>query len=595
MRMTAVCAVILAAAVCSAAVEVRWTAETSRPKAETIVSYRGDTLDLACHLVSYGQPISGTGKEAAFLWQTNGMGEVWWRTNATITADGVISAKWTPSMNPGSDRIVFFMPVTDSAGANFRAAGEIRFRYSPEEDPPLAHLPPPRERIDFSKYEIINPPWETITADMKPTAIYTPDGQTWTDATGCVWRVEMMDCWILTHWRSTDVNIRLEGGGGRWAGGNIGWMGGPIELYYYEKYNVWVMTDGPIVFDVQGTSTDTYLESRPDKNGEYFTAVRMDCPVATNLVTRLANTNELGEVREKMDVSAGEIEKLKSESTLIYRLFSGSNIVMEVTNYNSKVNPPAMKLMRLNDTGEYETMWTETNGLERTYQRAVSNTAEKVAEVAGRFAPRAWSKTTSGLGADAPVGTTWISTPTTVIAGGFEYSKVITSSGQLWFLRSNGMVANVGGNSGGYFDISASDGTSVFSIEKTDSYMAPVDSDGISVNGNTVTIRLSVVSADHPFLRYTPTLNTPVAWQKEEEGFSSPIAVSWSGSSGAWVATVTTTASGGFFQFEFFQEGGVKIKNGGAMDVSSGGILCTDGIHKVRPVYSGGTVTWEAF
>ena len=158
------------------------------------------------------------------------------------------------------------------------------------------------------------------------------------------------------------------------------------------------------------------------------------------------------------------------------------------------------------------------------------------------------------------------------------------------------MVANMGGNSGGYFDISASDGTSVFSIEKTDSYMSPVDADGISVNGNTVTIRLSVVSAEHPFLRYTPTLNAPITWQREEDGFSSPIAVTWSGSSGAWVATVATTAKEGFFQFEFFQEGGTKIKSGGAMDVSMGGILCTDGIHKCRPVYnSNGTVTWEVF
>lgn len=309
----------------------------------------------------------------------------------------------------------------------------------------------------------------------------------------------------------------------------------------------------------------------------------------------------LKDLEGKADASVtNDIEKLKTESTLVYRLFSGSNIVMEVTNYNSRVNPPAMKLMRLNDKGIYEVMWTETNGLERTYNRAASNTAEQVAaldrKAAETYAPRGWSATTSGLGADAPKDTTWISTPTTVIAGGLEYSKVVTSSGQLWFLRSNGMVANMGGNSGGYFDISASDGTSVFSIEKTDSYMAPVDADGISVRGDTVEIRLSVVSADHPFLRYAPTLNAPVAWQKEEDGFSAPIAVSWSGSSGAWVATVTTTAKEGFFQFEFFQEGGTKIKSGGAIDVSTGGILCTDGIHKCRPVYnSNGTVTLEVF
>ena len=33
------------------------------------------------------------------------------------------------------------------------------------------------------------------------------------------------------------------------------------------------------------------------------------------------------------------------------------------------------------------------------------------------------------------------------------------------------------------------------------------------------------------------------------------------------------------------------IKNNAATDVS-GGILCTDGIHKVRPVWNNGAVTW---
>ena len=43
---------------------------------------------------------------------------------------------------------------------------------------------------------------------------------------------------------------------------------------------------------------------------------------------------------------------------------------------------------------------------------------------------------------------------------------------------------------------------------------------------------------------------------------------------------------------EYMQEGGTKIVNSAPVDVSSG-ILCTDGVHKVRPVYSNGTVTWE--
>jgi hypothetical protein len=180
-----------------------------------------------------------------------------------------------------------------------------------------------------------------------------------------------------------------------------------------------------------------------------------------------------------------------------------------------------------------------------------------------------------------------------VIAGGLEFQKTITSSGQLWFLRSNGMTT-IGKNNAGVFDISAADGKSIFTIEKTDSYLVGVSADSIRINGNTVTMTLNVVSDEHPYLRYSPSLS-PANWEKEEDGFTSPISVSWQGSSGAWICTIQTAASEGFFTFEFTMEGETKIKNGGVMDVSSG-ILCTDGVHKCRPVYqSDGSVKWEVF
>jgi hypothetical protein len=158
------------------------------------------------------------------------------------------------------------------------------------------------------------------------------------------------------------------------------------------------------------------------------------------------------------------------------------------------------------------------------------------------------------------------------------------------------MMVTAGESAGGFFEIAATDGTPVFSVKKTDSQLVGVDADGISVDGNTVTIRLSVVAADHPLLRYAPTLKAPVSWQREEDGFSSPISVAWRGGSGAWECVVTTSVASGFFTFEYLQEGSIKLKSGGMLDVSTGGIMCTDGKHKCRPVYNtDGTVTWEVF
>lgn len=531
--------------VCNGGVPLEWTRRPDSTTPANFTAHQGETLEFRCTFRGFGELPFGDGGDVRLYFQTNGMGEAWWSVPTTVSSNEV-RAVWGPEMDVGASRWVFFF---GTPGVVYSSA-IVRLVPSPGFAP--GTLPPP--------------------------AVFT-------DAVCAIVTNEVVVGW--SEWRS------VKG----WEGFRLNYVLWVEEPHFvhggYWKIEVIRDEDGvPVVDSLFGTP-ETACRLEPYSGA--FVIER------TRIARNALGLATLKDLEEKADASiTNEIGQLKTESTLVYRLFSGSNIVMEVTNYNSRVNPPAMKLMRLNDKGIYEVMWTETNGLERTYNRAASNTTEQVAaldkKAAETYAPRGWSATTSGLGADAPKDTTWISTPTTVIAGGLEYSKVVTSSGQLWFLRSNGMVANMGGNSGGYFDISASDGTSVFSIEKTDSYMAPVDSDGISVRGDTVEIRLSVVSADHPFLRYTPTLNAPVVWQKEEDGFSAPIAVSWSGSSGAWVATVTTTAKAGFFLFEFFQEGGTKIKSGGAMDVSTGGILCTDGIHKCRPVYnSNGTVTWEVF
>lgn len=559
--------------VCNGGVPLEWTRRPDSTTPANFTAHQGETLEFRCTFRGFGELPFGDGGDVRLYFQTNGMGEAWWSVPATVSSNEV-RAVWGPEMDVGASRWVFFF---GTPGVVYSSA-IVRLVSSPGFAP--GTLPPPAVFTDAV------------------CAIVTNEVHSLGD-----WVEE----WDPPHYGS------VYGFSGPYYEGGETWSGfyGPKKGMGIDKSLTAVggefATRLVFVDDIGETSfTLTLTRSHATENALGLARIsdllahtnRTDNPHNVTAAQVGAYTRE--QTDAKVSAVTNDIEKLKTESTLVYRLFSGSNIVMEVTNYNSRVNPPAMKLMRLNDKGIYEVMWTETNGLERTYNRAASNTAEQVAalekKAAETYAPRGWSATTSGLGADAPKDTTWISTPTTVIAGGLEYSKVVTSSGQLWFLRSNGMVANMGGNSGGYFDISASDGTSVFSIEKTDSYLAPVDADGISKNGNTVTVRLSVVSADHPYLRYAPTLNAPVVWQKEEDGFSAPIAVSWSGSSGAWVATVTTTAKEGFFQFEFLQEGYTKIKSGGAMDVSTGGILCTDGIHKCRPVYnSNGTVTWEVF
>lgn len=281
--------------------------------------------------------------------------------------------------------------------------------------------------------------------------------------------------------------------------------------------------------------------------------------VAAAALPCLAADTDLGAI-----VTAGDLENYATQDDLegfatpedVYRLVAGTNVVLVVTNYNSATHAPAMKLQHLDpQTGQYVTYWDET----RRHGMTLTNAMQYTDAAIQTRAPAAWSGTTSGMGQEAPEGVTWISTPETVIAGGFEYEKVVTSAGAVWVLSSNGMTTGATTNS--FFKVSASDGTELFSIEKTDAYLVGVDADGITRSGNTVTIPLNVAAASHPFVRATTNL-VNATWVKEDEnGFTCPWAsVAWSGSPGAYVATVTCAQPAAFVYFEYLQEGSAKIK-----------------------------------
>lgn len=284
-------------------------------------------------------------------------------------------------------------------------------------------------------------------------------------------------------------------------------------------------------------------------------------------------SNSISNLTDTTATLSDEVQAVSNDFSLVYRLYSGSNVVCEVTNYNSIVHSPTMRLLQLDTNGVYITVWTETNNLHRIAQAATNYTDLAISNAETRadasYAPRAWSATTSGLGADAPDGVTWISTPETVIAGGYEYEKTVSSAGSVWVLCSNGMTSGTTTNS--YFTIKASDGTELFSIEKTDSYLVGVDADGITNNAGTVTIPVGVVAAAHPYIRACTNL-VNAAWEKEDDtGFSCDWAtVAWSGSSGAYVATVTTSAPQAFFYFEFVQEGSTVIRNNAPTSLDGG-------------------------
>jgi hypothetical protein len=622
---------------------------TGRPAASNEAYYHGETIEFRA---VRGKSVVTNIEYAAIYYQTNGMGNVWWRT------DGLT---FHPTNDVGAASYRFFMEGRDDLGRDWHANGLLRLLPSPGFAPNTLQLPV--AMLDFAAVEVLNPPWtdpdystsnaalvETIEATAPAPGNYAAVSNRAMNAAS---RADVEAGWwsgwkILRTYNGETANVTSQV---------------QVPLYDSEE-GIWLVGvisgDGRYGYDSPVTDTDYVAELTWNcGNGAVYTATRrrVAAPVPTkpedigaaspgtvsNVVTK-AYVEGLGISSEETDPTIGltngtiyvkgstitpltqysetdptvpawaksETQPLppdystvsnramtalqsytESDPTIkswakaetkptytaeevgattaadVYRLVAGTNVVLVVTNYNSATHAASMKLQHLDpESGQYVTYWDEMRQHGITYTNGMNYTDAAIAE---RAAPRAWSGTTSGLGSEAPAGVTWISTPETVIAGGFEYEKVVTSAGAVWVLTSNGM--STGATSNSFFRVAASDGTELFSIEKTDSYIIGVNADGITRSGNTVTIPINVVAAEHPYIRCTKNLVNPT-WVKEDEGgFDCAWAtVSWSGTTGAYVATVTTAEPQAFFYFEYMVEGQVKIKNSAKTEMS-GGIL----------------------
>lgn len=140
-------------------VTLKWRAETSQAQSYQATVYRGETARLEAQLLSYGAALAiPSNATASIYYQTNGMADAWWIADAAATTNGVVSADFTPEMDAGASRYVFFLGV-DGDGANYRANGVLNIRHAPGTAPNV--LAPPVRWIDFATVTVSNSPWAT--------------------------------------------------------------------------------------------------------------------------------------------------------------------------------------------------------------------------------------------------------------------------------------------------------------------------------------------------------------------------------------------------------------------------------------------------
>ena len=590
------------------AAPLQWTCDWPEAKSQTFSLYQGETATFEPTFRVNGRTVTNATIEAVW-YQTNGMGNAWWKL------DG---ATFAPSNDVGAASYRFFVeasvpgspfPVPQTI---YRANGALRMLPSPGFTPNA--IEPPIATLDFSAIEVAHAPWTEIgeratgngerldalepqvatnaaniaslssqlsrvsrdATNYTDTAIsqivipepdFSPSNATLVatieataPAPGDYANVSNAAMNALQSFTETDPTVP------EWAKSQTQ----PLPPNYNTVSNkamTALQEHQSLANYYNKTETEAKIVELAPAPGDYANVSNKAMTALQSYTESDPSVHTWAKAATKPTYTASEVGATTAAD--VYRLVAGTNVVLVVTNYNSATHAAAMKLQHLDpESGQYVTYWDELRQHEITYTKGTNYTDAAIAE---RAAPRAWSGTTSGLGSEAPAGVTWISTPETVIAGGFEYEKVVTSAGAVWVLTSNGM--STGATSNSFFRVAASDGTELFSIEKTDSYLIGVNADGITRSGNTVTIPINVVAAEHPYIRATTNL-VNATWVKEDEGGfdCSWATVSWSGSTGAYVATVTTAEPQAFFYFEYMVEGQVKIKNSAKTEMS-GGIL----------------------
>ena len=299
------------------------------------------------------------------------------------------------------------------------------------------------------------------------------------------------------------------------------------------------------LFEIGGDGISPQYVSLPSASGTL--ALKSDIPSISGKADKadvaaaaLAATNYTDEVAGELSTSINQKyskssgDQLAQQVSAIGAHLNGEDARFVVTNYDSVVHTPEAYVeikvsnnwLRVWDEGtrwnEYE-VWKTNVDAELSYK-----------------ADRAWGVYDSETGGYSPAGFTQVSSSNILIASGMAYQRTVTSAGAVWVLQCNQGVAQLGGDTNGYFKIMDSDGNSQFEVVKGDRREMGCDASGISLDTSTtpnnVIIPYSVVSEEHPTLYITERLETP-NWKAETDADCIGT-VTWTGSSGAYVATV---------------------------------------------------------
>lgn len=320
---------------------------------------------------------------------------------------------------------------------------------------------------------------------------------------------------------------------------------------------------------------------------------------------RLGSLGKNDTVVTDISDTTNRLSNVENQTASIARLVMGESVILESTNYNSKVNIPTLSVkfkLKDEETGSnyWYTVWNEMGWVNYFLDRYLPTNFYYKAEIDSMLdqkADRAWGFYDSHTGEYAPDGFTWISSPNIAIAGNLSYQRVVTSAGAVFVLCNNGMTTLFGTDTGtnGWLRICDDEGKALFEITKGTESTEGANAAGISVytggaDGLPHLVVPYKVSA-RPTLKASKDLKT---W-KEQGAEDTYINVNWTSEvSGDFVADVANlTGTAPLFIKATYKVGASDmVKNFAPLSVE-GGIYCEDGETLIVPYIDGGEVKWK--
>ena len=617
----------------NASVPLAWEVRPGQPAPVMFDRYHGETLSFAATFRGFGELPFSPDADIRLWYQTNGMGQAWWSVPATIQSN-VLSATWSPALDPGADRVSLFF----GAPSNAYAAAVLRLRHSPGfapgamPDPESFHESDPVFTTWLSSFQESDPVFSSWLegytppdTSLEPSTNYTDRSLSSFAATGTVARAHTYG--TLTRW--TDANGDVWEALDVWQGDGVSLIPNGVNAWSSNDDDSWLLFNNGTwtagidaradVFSCSGQEDDTSLVMQ----GEYGT-ITLNRTITTNLAGRVALTNDIPTVPEwakdpsppsysAADVgaapasivpvittvsNAAETAKLNAETAL--RIVLGESVWFAVTNYMRTVEGviPSLQLWEVRDSATnlvYDSREEITNTV-----RVL--TSELRAELEARIPSKAWGNYQSdGTDNPQPGEVAIVNQPTVILTGGGTFNKYVEiGDSSIWVLQSSGPVSFGGNTNGNFFAVLDDEGNAHFRVAKTDSYDLPAFISDIlprqSLNHiliyTATTNRHGNAVSEHPTLSVCSDLKDSL-WYEEVEGEIDAlgISVSWARDDTipAWVATVTpdTYPPHLFFRCKVKQEGGVAVINT-APTRFDGGIQIGNGTYRLVPYTSGG-------